>query len=378
LGEEIMSDFNNIFDVNLLENIAVKLVNCDQFFQCLEDATKPGGDLYRELDGRSADNSTTSVGQSKNNSVNSDGRSADNSANRIGQSKNNPINSDGQSADITAKSGVIGYITGFITNSTREAKVEKEVELNVAEVEPKVENKPEAKEEVGAIESSKKVHKRELYAAIMHERESMDQMLEELENKVVTQHEALSEKCQNFKVQVMYYFVAVSGVFNKENDKRDHRFEQVKLKKEEVRRTLLALRRAFQKERDELLVKLKNAEKVLKKPTELDSLRQKYFKIYAKLFFGLSIFVVRVLKLCGIIASRSYHDRCLDMIFMSVFALSQIGHLFYQKKELRSRVIIIREKDLLPSESILDKCRETFADVIGGLQSFKLPWLSTT
>ncbi len=295
IGKEIEPKFNAAFDVHLLEDIALKLINCDQFVRCLKGATQPKGTLHSEF--------------------------------------------DAWFADATAK-----------------------VNWNWR----KVEGKP--------IDPSKKIQKKDLYTAIMIEIESMNQMLEMFEDKVVAQHPKFIEEYKDFKAQVRDYFSAVERVFNHENDDdRDPKFDAAKLVN--IQPSLLALRRAFQREHDELLVKLKEAQDILEEPHALQSLLERYGRPWSKICFGVSILAVRFFKSNNLlIAPRSHYDLWCDIFFMVTLALSQIVPLFFQNKALRSReIIILREKDIQPSENILDIWRTKIASSVGFLKFLKPP-----
>jgi uncharacterized protein YktA (UPF0223 family) len=331
IREEFKSDFNNAFDAHLLENIAGKLVNCDQFVQCLECSTELGGDLY-EFDSQVVDEKS--------------------------------VVSSIDSNDQPAKSSLFGRVTKGLWWGDGKANVDsKEILGEKGSVESK-EMKP-----------SKKIQKRDLYAAIISEIESMDKMLDELEEKIATQHEELNKEFKEFKGLVKDYSNAVQSAFEHEED-RDT-FKAIKDTKGEVQGALLSLRRAFQRERDKLLEKLEKVGKTLKAPNDWDSLLERCLRPYSKICFGAFILIVRLLKSRDMIASGSDIDLSLDTCIMNILALSQLLPLFAQPKDLRSKVIIIRDdRGHLSNENMLHIFTDRIASLISSLKSSMPSWLS--
>ncbi len=210
---------------------------------------------------------------------------------------------------------------------------------------------------IQCIDSSK-ILQRDLFIPISSAIESMSQILDILEEKVVAQHAECNEDCKEFIKQARYYFIAVTGIFNyKEEDDISNQLTKVVSMQEDVQAALSALRRAFQRERDKLLKKLKTAEDILTKPNDWDSLRQRYSRPFAKMLFGLFILGVRFLfKLRGEVESGLNGDRCLDIFIMSGLALSEISPLLNHNKDLRSRVIVIPGINIQAGENVVHAC----------------------
>lgn len=228
-----------------------------------------------------------------------------------------------------------------------------------------------------SLTSEQKIAKKDLYLVILAEVEAMEEQLIEFENKIMAHHRNFKEEFKDFKAQMTEYFSAVRNIFTYENkDERDPKFKAATL--DIVQPTLLTLRRALQKEQNELVERLKSEQvkkdqEISENPSKWRPRFERYTRPYLKLLFGVAILGVRFFKSRNWIATHSHVDLLLDIVFMGSLAVSHIAPLLFRHKIDYSReIVVVREKDLPRQETISEIFQTKMAAVKNYIVNLKL------
>ena len=196
----------------------------------------------------------------------------------------------------------------------------------------------------------KKIEKRDLYAAIITELDSMDELLKGLGESVVKNHEDLKNDFSAFKDKMEEYSGSVHGVFQHEQE--DDAFAPATLK--DVQPLLGSLRTAFQKKHRLLLKKLKDEQAKREKQEGQSSQWARYAIPMAYISFGLALLAVRFFKSQKSIVPLSLVDLFLDGVFKGCLVGHSIIPLFSHSQErFQRKVIILRDRDNQPLGELL-------------------------